>query len=159
MTKCALTPYTARADMTALLDQFLFSNGTIEQTVPIGDHRQQRGDLDQVVIAARQVRPRATPTPLVRAARQLRPHGIPFHVPRRRQQIRLIHDEGSESALPQIAAPLLAEIDTPRVASMRLADRPPQAVLGFRDRDQMDVIGQSGNSSKSRPLPRGKSRP
>ncbi len=41
--------------MTAQLDQFLFSNGTIEQTVPIGDHRQQRGDLDQVVIAARQV--------------------------------------------------------------------------------------------------------
>ena len=49
--------------------------------------------------------------------------------------------DGSEPPLPQMAAPLLPEIDSPRVTSMRLADGPSQAVIRFRRRDQMDVVG------------------
>jgi hypothetical protein len=44
-------------------------------------------------------------------------------------------------AAAQIAAPLFAEVDSPRVTPMRLADRLCEAVLGLWDRDQMDVVG------------------
>ena len=57
------------------------------------------------------------------------------------EQVRFVHDERGKPPLPKIPAPLFAEVDPPRIALMRLADRPPQAVLRRRDRDQVDVIG------------------
>ena len=62
---------------------------------------------------------------------QFRPKGIQLHVSRRRQQVRLVHDERSEAALPQVATPFLAEVYAPRVAAMGFADGPPQAAFSL----------------------------
>ena len=123
------------------IPEFLLRYGDSQERFPVANHCQEWFDFDQTVVAAFQVRLGTAPRPLTRMLHQFRADGIQLHITRRRQQIRLVHDEGSKTSLPQIALPLLAEIDAPRVASMRLADGPPQAILGFRRRNQMDVIG------------------
>jgi len=72
--------------------------------------------------------------------------------PNRRQQVRLIHDERSETPLPQIASPFVAEIDPPRVTSMGLTDRPPQGLLARRNRDQMRMVGHQAVGPDIDPL-------
>lgn len=42
--------------------------------------------------------------------------------------------------MPEMPPPSLTKIDPTGVTPMGFPDRPPQALLGFRNHDQMDVI-------------------
>ena len=44
-------------------------------------------------------------------------------------------------ALPQVPSPTLAEVHTPRVASVCFSDAPSEAILRIGHGDQMDVVG------------------
>ena len=52
--------------------EFLFRHGTVEKGIPVADHRQQRCNFSQAIVAARQVRPGAAPTPVGGIRRQSR---------------------------------------------------------------------------------------
>jgi len=70
---------------------------------------------------------------------------VPFDVSRGRQQIGFVHNERRETSLPRIASPVFAEVDPPRVATMRFPDCPTQTLLHLRNRNQVNVeIGRLG---------------
>ena len=56
-----------------------------------------------------------------------------------------------KTLLPQVAAPVLAEIDVPGVAPVGLGERRPEAVFVRRHEHQMDVIGHQAIGPDFRP--------
>ena len=64
-------------------------------------------------------------------------------------KIRFVHDERGKPPLPEIPAPFFAEVDSPRIAPMGLADGPPQAVLRLRGPQS----NERGWASGSTPIP------
>ena len=115
--ECRTAQRPAGTPMGTQVTKLFFRDRASQEGFPIPHHRQKRRDRDQAVVAPFQVRLGAAPRPLVRTLHKLRPHGIQFHVTRRCQQVRLVDDERSEPPLPEIAPPLLAEVDTPRAGA------------------------------------------
>jgi hypothetical protein len=62
--------------------------------------------------------------------------------------MRLVEHAEGEPPLPQGTAPLLAEIDSPRIAPMRPADGPSQAVRRLRHRDQVHVFCETQHNTR-----------
>ena len=100
---------------------------------------------------ARQMRSGAAPRPVTRIGDQTGTHRIQFHVPRGRKQVRFVHHERSETPLPQIAPPFFTEVDSTRIAPVRLADGPPQTILRLWHRNQVDMIGHQAVSPPRSP--------
>lgn len=121
--------------------QLLLGYRAGEQAPPTAGHRQQRPHANQPVVLALQMRPRAGPAVLARRVHQPVAHGVEFDVPGRRQQIKLVHHERGEPALPKMPPPPFTEVDPPRVPAVRLADRQAKGVLRPRHGDQMHVVG------------------
>lgn len=73
-----------------------------EQGKAIPDRRQHR----ETVVLAAQMRRRARPSPILGAFDQSRPHRIERHVTQRRREMRLVHGDGAEAALPSWCRPI-----------------------------------------------------
>lgn len=119
----------------------IVGGGLPEESPPVFHHGQKRSDLDQPVIEPGQVSGGAAPGIVLGTSDQAGPNGIPFDVARGRKEIVIIENERGETPLPQVPAPLLAEVDASRVASMGLANGPAQSILRGRNGDEVDVIG------------------
>ena len=137
--------------MFAQIPQFFFPSRAVQQPAPIGDHRQHRSNMHQAVVAAGQMCFRTAPRPIGGIERQASPHRVQFHVPRRRQQVRLVHHEGSKTPLPQVASPFFAEIDSPGITAMGLADGPSQALLRTGEPQSNEHDWASGSMPISAP--------
>jgi len=79
------------------------------EPTPIVHQVQERPHTHQGVVLARKVRRRARPPPPPRATHQVRSYRVPFDVSGARQEVRLVHDERGEPALPQVPSPAFAE--------------------------------------------------
>ena len=86
------------------------------------------------------MRSRAAPGPLRRVGYQSRSHRVQFDVAEAAQQVVLIHDIRGEAALPEMAAPVFAEIDEPCVSTVRLSDCRCQGFLALGNDDKVNVI-------------------
>jgi len=112
-----------------------------QELAPIAHLREQRRDLDQAIVAAEQVCARAAPRMILGFRYQACTHGVELDVPRGSQGVSLLHREGGESSLPEMAAPAFPQIDGGGVFLMRFADCPAQSFCRIRHGDQMNVIG------------------
>jgi len=66
----------------------------------------------------------------------------------------LVHDEGMEAFLPQMATAILAPVEVAGIAPVDLAERGTEAIFMGRDQDQVDVAGHqaAGPDLGSRPV-------
>ena len=71
----------------------------------------------------------------------LGPHGILFHISHDCQEMAIrLNRKGMKPLLEQMAAYSLAQVDSPRVPSVRLANSPGQGFLTLRHNHYMDMI-------------------
>src|SRR3954471_13358902 len=71
-----------------------------------------------VIVLAAQRGARACPAPILWALDRPRAHGVERHVARRRPEMLLIHDDGAEAALPEMAVRLRPRVNEARIAAM-----------------------------------------
>jgi len=65
---------------------------------------------------------------------------IPLNIPNSRIQMTFVQRARRKSTLPQKTAPALAKVDSPRIASVRVANRTCQGVSRLGNGNDMDMI-------------------
>jgi len=111
--------------------QILFPNHADQQAAPVAGHREKRSSPHQRIAATTQVRRGAANAISAWCVAQARADGVELDVPRGGQQIGFIERERSGAPLPEMPAPALAEVASPRVPAMRLADGPAQTIADW----------------------------
>ena len=104
----------------------------------VGEHGEKRPEIrDQgaqwrhrceLVILARELRPRARLCPVFGTAHQPRDHRIERDITGRREQMRLVHYHCAKATLQQMATPSEPSVDRPGVAPVRFGKRCPQPI-------------------------------
>ena len=94
--KCLVPERPTRAHVLAQVAEFLFGYGTVEEHIPIADHRQQGSNFDKWSSRLERCRPGVL-GPIQGVADQQRTHGVQFDIPRGCEQARLVHDERGKS--------------------------------------------------------------
>src|SRR5262249_22552597 len=56
------------------------------------------------------------------------------------ERMRGVHGKRSEAPLPKMAAPILPEINAPRVPAMDFSEAGPERILGARHQDKVDMV-------------------
>jgi len=115
--------------------------GELREAIPDGF---QCGDT---VVFATQMRTRARPPPILRPLHQPRPHRVQRHVAQRSREMLLVHGDGAEPALPEMAAAFAPCLDDAGIASMHARECAAQPVGIGRHQDQMHVVRHQAPSS------------
>jgi NADPH-dependent 2,4-dienoyl-CoA reductase/sulfur reductase-like enzyme len=108
-----------------------------ERREPLEDGAGRR----QTVVPPAEVRPHAGPAPVPSARDQTCPHGVQRHVADGGREVRLVHDDRSEPALPEAARALAARMDDAGATPVRAGQRPAQPVFVGRNQNEVRVIG------------------
>ena len=96
---------------------------------------------DEGVGCHSQVMAGAAPFPVFRFGCQVGTDRILFDVAGSSKEVLFVQWEGGEAALPQIASPLFPEVDHSSVAAVGFANGTGETGFGFRNCDDMNVIG------------------
>ena len=88
-----------------------------------------RGEIRQGVIAEAQVGARARPRLIFRAADQSSSRRVQSHIAEGGGQMRLVHRDGAEPSLPEVAGAFTPRVDHARVTPMHARERVTQAVF------------------------------
>src|SRR4051794_4578301 len=111
-----------------------------QQRPPVVDAGARRDEVGDSVVAQPEVGTRARPVPLLRPLDQPRPHRIELDIAQAGMEVRLIHCDRGEAALPQMAAPALALVDRPAIAAVDRRQRRAETVGPTRHQNQVDVV-------------------
>ncbi|HEX9778220.1 MAG TPA: hypothetical protein VGA63_08725, partial [Geopsychrobacteraceae bacterium] len=124
----------------ALKQPALLLIGKSQSAFPIVNPPKQRVRFHQIVVLAGQVRTGAAPGIIFCVFNDTRRDRVHLDVTSRGNEMRFVHDKGSEAFLPEVATPAFTKIDAAGVATVSFADGASQALFGFGDCNQVNML-------------------